>query len=162
MAMSPRDWDHAHLVQSYHVACLRSASQVLVHNARDRIGLSVSEIQRVFTHAASGKAQREAAGANKNGVGFIRSRWGDAAGRVETRFGNERLFVMQHPRPTSRATRAARATLDFARSRPSAPCGGSETLSDGRRWWTSKAQIEVEFYGGGDGNIGLVLGGVGS
>lgn len=83
-------------------------------------------------------------------------------GRVETRFGNERLFVMQHPRPTSRATRAARATLDSARSRLSAPCGGSETLSDGRRWWTSKAQIEVEFYGGGDGNIGLVLGGVGS
>ena len=79
-------------------------------------------------------------------------------GRVGTRFGNERLFVMQHPRPTSMATRAAVS----ARSRLSAPCGGSETLSDGRRWWTSKAQIEVEFYGGGDGNIGLVLGGVGS
>ena len=67
--MSARDWDHAHLVQSYHVACLRSALRVLVRNARDRIGLSVSEIQRVFTHAASGKAQRDAAVANKNGVG---------------------------------------------------------------------------------------------
>jgi hypothetical protein len=53
---------------------------VLVHNARDRIGLSDSEIQRVFTHAASGKAEREAAVGIKNGVGFIQSRWGDAAG----------------------------------------------------------------------------------
>jgi len=55
IAMSARDWDHAHLAQSYHVAKLRSALRVLVHNARDRIGLSDSEMQRVLTRAASGK-----------------------------------------------------------------------------------------------------------
>jgi len=63
--MSARDWDHAHLVQSYHVACLRSALRILVHNARDRIGLSVSEIQRVFTHADVRKSATRSSGSEQ-------------------------------------------------------------------------------------------------
>jgi hypothetical protein len=72
------------------------------------------------------------------------------------------FFVMQHPRPTR-----GQPVRPELRSSPLAPACRHPVV--GRRPYLMggaggpvKVQIEVEFYGGGDGNIGLVLGGVGS